>query len=359
MRTKRYMAIGAMALGLVAIVLGLSMRLNANDAQAATTATFTANDPAASHPLSTPFNVTVDLSGVTFDGGSPNWGGYDLELSFQSSFLSATGIATPGSAASPPNPSGVGELCQNAASAWSGDLTTPGSVVTGCAFQTNTTTSGVLETITFNCTADGTTALHLVVPRDPASIASGSSLFNGGGVPFGMTLVDDTVVCGTGGGTPTNTPIPTNTFTPTVTRTPTNTPLPTNTFTPTATFTPCPGNPPACPTNTPTNTPTATNTPQSGIFSTATPTGTRSPEAGTETATSVPGQPTNTRVPGGTGNLPGGGAGGAGGAPRITLPDTGGHASGNGAMGGIWLIVSGVVLATLGGGMLVTAKRRA
>jgi YD repeat-containing protein len=104
------------------------------------------------------------------------------------------------------------------------------------------------------------------------------------------------------GPAPTNTPLPTNTFTPpptnTFTPTRTNTPLPTNTFTPTRTNTPLPTNTftptrtdtptdtstsTATPTNTATDTPTATATVTE--TPTATPTVTDTP---TETATTTP-----------------------------------------------------------------------
>jgi hypothetical protein len=81
------------------------------------------------------------------------------------------------------------------------------------------------------------------------------------------------------GPAPTNTPLPTNTFTPTRTNTPlptnTFTPLPTNTFTPTRTNTPSP---------TSTFTPTFTNTPTDTSTFTATPTNTAT-DTPTSTAT--------------------------------------------------------------------------
>ena len=70
------------------------------------------------------------------------------------------------------------------------------------------------------------------------------------------------------GSTPTETPIPTSTFTPT----PTDTPTPTPTFTATPTFT-------STPTNTPTPTPTFTSTPTNTPTRTATPTPTYTPTA--------------------------------------------------------------------------------
>ncbi len=331
MRTKRLLAVGAIALGLVAMVLGLTMRLSARDARAAATdpgtATFSMSGDGA-HALSSTFTVTTNLSAVSFGPATLNWGGYEEDLTYDSAVLQVNTIAP--------------VTCP--AGTWGNPEPPPaGSISMACAFQANTSTSAALETISFTCLANGVSAIHFL---------DISALFDGNGVPFTMTLVDGSVTCGAGG--PTNTPTLTPTNTPvTPTNTPTSTFTPTSTSTPTVTNTPCDPQL-GCPTNTP------TNTPGTGIYSTATPTGTRSPEAGTETATSVPGQPTNTTAPGGTGNLPGGGAGAGSGAPRITLPDTGAHASGsNDAMGGIWLIVSGVVLATLGGGIFVTARKRA
>ncbi len=344
MRTKRFLAVGAMALGLVAIVLGLSMRLGANSAQAAATdpgdATFTVNSAAvANQPLATPFNVTVDLSG-SFGPTNTSWAGYDLEVDYDPAVLSLSTAPTPG-------------LCPLAN--WANPPTV-GAVTTGCSFATVTNMTGTLETMQFTCIANGTSPLGLLPHYDAKAVFAGNALFDSNGLDFNMTLVGGNVICGTPPSptatfTQTNTPVPTNTFTPTATRTPTATNTP---VTPTATNTPCPGG--VCPTNTPTATGTATQNP---IFWTATPTGSPSVAAGTETATSVPGQPTTAATKAPTGSQPGGGAGAGGAGPRITLPDTGSRASGDNGMGGLWLVVAGIALATLGGGMLVTARKRA
>ncbi len=185
-------------LALLATLVGLTIRLGTDRASAAANATFSVTAPAGAQPLGTQFAVTVDLSGVTFDANSLYWVGYDLELDYDRNVLSVSAV----------NPT----LCPR--SDWASPQSDP--VVTGCLFQRSTIAAGTLETVTFNCVADGTSALHLP-PHFGSTVGSGNGLFNFEGADFNMTRLDASVVCGTGVNGPTATP--TIRLTPTATAT--------------------------------------------------------------------------------------------------------------------------------------------
>ncbi len=189
------------ALVAVAAVAPVFIRLHSDRASAATSATFNVSS-GGTHAVSESFSITVALSNVTFDANSPKWVGYDLEIDYDPQVLNATSVAP--------------TLCPT--SAWSSTSLTPG-VVTGCFYPTGSTaTSGVLETITFTCQANGTTSLHLPA-HHAGAVGSGNGLFDANANDFLMTLADNSVICGTGvnGPTPTATPVP---ATPTPTSTP-------------------------------------------------------------------------------------------------------------------------------------------
>ncbi len=185
----------------LAMVTAMSIRLQSDRASAATSATFTVAN-GGTHAVTESFSITVALSNVTFDANSPKWVGYDLELDYDPQVLTATNVAP---ALCPP-------------SAWSSTSLTPG-VVTGCFYPAGSTaTSGVLETITFTCQANGTTSLHLPA-HHAGTVGSGNGLFDASATDFSMTLADSSVVCGTGVNDPTSTPTPVPP-TPTPTATP-------------------------------------------------------------------------------------------------------------------------------------------
>ena len=190
-------------------------------------ATIAVSAPGPSQPLGSPFQVQASLTAFT-PGISATWGGYDFELAYDAAVVKVDGDDR--------------GLCT--ASGWAPVSTTP-HVVTGCAFQTSTST-GVLETITFECLTNGSSSLTLIPRDDPASNAVGTALFDENGNDFVTALQNATVICGSA---PTSTPTNTPTITPTATAT--NTPLPTKTPSPTATSTSTP-----LVTNTPTDTPT-------------------------------------------------------------------------------------------------------
>lgn len=214
------------ALVAVAVIVALAtepaIRFKARHAQAATLAKFTVFPPLNNQPLSLPFDVVVALQSVTFDVSKPYWTAYDMELSYDSSLLGVTVL--------PPS-----TLCQSASLNWS-NTSVPGHVVAHCGSQTGVY-AGVLETISFTCLADGTSALTLV-PR-PGVVGVGTALSYGTS-DFDMTLISATVTCQTGAATPTPTATPTSTPTSTATLTPTVTPTPASTDTPTVTNTPLP-----------------------------------------------------------------------------------------------------------------------
>ena len=217
-------ALAVITLMAVAIPVGVGMPWSGGSTtvQAATAAaTFTITAPGAAQPVGTPFDITANLSAVTFDPvNSPSWGGYDFELQYDNTLLSVGTVAP--------------TLCPSAM--WGNPQNVP-NVVTGCAFQ-NSTATGVLETIQLTCIASGTSALHMLPRNDPQMTALGTALFDQNAVDFLMTYVDASVTCGTPPtGTATNTPSPTNTATPT------------STFTPSPTVTPGPPPTTGCTTN--------------------------------------------------------------------------------------------------------------
>ena len=339
MRNLRYQSLLLMAVAAAAIIIGAFARGDGGNAVAAPgdpgTATFTLTGGSAAQGATV--DVPVTLSQFTPSVPSPNWGGYDLEVSYDPAVVHPTDDVIGVS-----NPCGAFWANTNASS--------PGHVVSGCAFQSSTFT-GLLETITFTCqNVDAVSDITLVPVGDGASTASGTDLFDETSNPFDMTLVNATIACGSAvANTPTvtNTPAPTNTPTATNTAGPTNTP----------TSTPIPG------TQTAEAALTATAAENFGGASTATPlpetqtaiaeltpAATDTAAAGADTATAVPPPPGGGNAGGGTTN-PGGQPGGV-----ITLPNTG-SAGGGHAASGLWLIVAGMVLATFGGALFVKSLR--
>lgn len=141
-------------------------------------ATIAVNVPGGSQPLYMLFVVTDDL--VAFaPGDSATWAGWDLELLYDTDVLAVDSVVR-------------GNLCS--ASSWKNTQTAP-HVVTGCAFQSSTAT-GTLEQITFHCIASGTSAITLLARDDPARNASGTALFDPGGVDFTTTVTSASVTCG-------------------------------------------------------------------------------------------------------------------------------------------------------------------
>src|SRR5581483_8138522 len=269
MRMKRQLAFLLMGLAAAAIIVGAYQQGGSRSASAAAgdpgTATFTVSAPAGQQPLSTPFNVTIALTQFTPSAGSPTWGGYDSELSYDSNILDVVSVTR--------------GLCTPAGN-WADPLHDP-HVVTGCFAQSRSDT-GTLDTISFTCVGNGTSPLIELPRGDPDDIFLGSALFDENSVDFAMTFVNTSVTCGSPV-TPTNTA--TNTATATRTNTATNTPAPTNTSTatPTRTNTAPATNTSQAATNTPTN--TATNTPVP--TSTNTPTATNTSQAATNTPTNT------------------------------------------------------------------------
>jgi len=331
MRMKRQLAFLLMGLAAAAIIVGAYQQGGSRSASAAAgdpgTATFTVSAPAGQQPLSTPFDVTIGLTQFTGSAGSPTWGGYDSELSYDSTILDVVSVTR--------------GLCSPAGN-WADPLHDP-HVVTGCFAQSRSDT-GTLDTISFTCVGNGTSPLIMLPRGDASNIFLGSSLFDENSVDFSMTFVNSSVTCGSA-----DTP----TFTPT--STPTDTPTP---GAPTST---------ATPTRTATNTPLAsTQTAIAGATQTA-----QANFGGADTATPLPETqtaiaqltPTATLAPGETPPPSGGGGGAvpsptrAGGAPggTITLPNTGtGSDSG---IPGMWLIIGGLALAVAGGSLFLTSRR--
>jgi hypothetical protein len=202
------------ALAILAVAIGIYWAPESGLAASPGSATFSIASPGGSTPLGNSVAVPVNLSSFT-PGISPNWGGYDLELTYNGSVVTVTSDVVGGS-----SPCGA---------FWANNELTP-HVVSGCAFQASTFT-GTLETPTFKCLTDGVSAIHIALRTDSGLDGTGSGLFDGSANDFAMTMVDGTITCGAGGptSTPTITPTPTNTATPTPTSPP---------ATPTATSTP-------------------------------------------------------------------------------------------------------------------------
>ena len=300
-RHKGVLLSGLIALGLSATIITAFWSSQAQRAAAAPgdpgTATFTVAAPGTAQALSTPFNVQINLSQFTPSTASPDWGGYDNELYYDDTVLEVVG-----------GTNGITRGLCNSSALWAAVAYDP-TVYTTCFAQASTST-GTVDTVSFQCIANGTSVLE-EVPRGGAHASyNGSALYDENGADFAMTFQNGQVICGTGSSatdTPTNTPVPpTNTPTNTPvppTNTPTNTPVP-PTNTPTNTPVPptdTPTNTPVPPTDTPTNTPvpptdTPTNTP---VGPTDTPTNTPVPPTDTPTNTPVPptDTPTNTPVP--------------------------------------------------------------
>jgi len=148
-------------------------------------ATIAVNAPGSAQAGGVPFAVPVDLTSFT-PGTSTTWAGYDLELAYDATVLQAI--------------SSTRGLCS--ADAWANPDLAP-RVVSGCAFQSNTTT-GTLETITFACLREGSSTLHLVPLSAPDREASGTNLFDVNASSFALTLIDGSITCAsaaTGGAT--------------------------------------------------------------------------------------------------------------------------------------------------------------
>ncbi len=141
-----FQALAVITLMAVAIPVGVGMPWSGGSTtvQAATAAaTFAITAPGAAQPVGTPFSITVNLTAVTFEPvNSPSWGGYDIEMAYDNTLLSVNNVAP--------------TLCS--LSGWGNPANAP-NVVTGCAFQ-NSTSTGVLETITMTCQQSGTSALR-------------------------------------------------------------------------------------------------------------------------------------------------------------------------------------------------------
>lgn len=223
----------------IAAVGGIVGRTANGHAASVGSATIAVSAPAPSQPLNSPFQVQTSLTTFT-PGISSTWGGYDFELAYDNAVLHVD--------------SDDRGLCS--AAGW-GMIATSPHLVTVCAFQSSTDT-GVLETATFECVADGSSTLTLVPRNDPTATQVGTALYDENGNDFVMTLQNASVTCGaaptntptlaptntsTNTPTATRTPVPTSTHTntPVVTNTPTSTPTPTFTATPRPTYTPVTG----------------------------------------------------------------------------------------------------------------------
>ncbi len=165
--------------------------------------------PTGSQPIGVNFQVTTRLTQFVPGTSQPYWAGWNMKLRYDPAKLTVVSTAS-------------GGVCQPASFWFLNDE--PPDLNGGCAFQTSTAT-GDMDVITFQCKADGVVPLHLVgVSEDPVG---GTTMFDENAVNIPTTLVDASVICGTGGATPT----PTNTSTPSATPTvsPTATPTPTGT----------------------------------------------------------------------------------------------------------------------------------
>ena len=222
-RGRSFPAFGLITAVAVAVVLVLAGG-GASTTRAAPgdpgTATITlvpsASSAALGHTLTVDVNLTQFAPGTGVPGAS--WGGYDLDIGYDTGVATATGSVIGGS-----SPCGV---------FWANTELTP-DVVSGCSFQSQSVTVFPLETITFHCDTDGAVDLHLFARREGGADGSGTALFDEAAIDFSMTFVDASFSCGssvvntpTSTATPTitNTPSPTNTST--ATRTPTNTSIP-------------------------------------------------------------------------------------------------------------------------------------
>ena len=333
---RRQLSFVLMAVAAAAISIGVLSRGGGGNAQAADpgTATFSVTAPGTAQALNTPFNVVINLAQFTPSVASPDWGGYDNELYYDDTVLEVVGGLN-----------GITRGLCNSSALWAAVAYDP-TAYTTCFAQASTST-GTLDTISFQCIADGTSVLE-EVPRNGSDASyNGSALYDENGADFAMTLIDGQVACGTGVlNTPTVAATATTTNTPLATNTATNTPTATNTVIPA----------------TATEKAAQTQTAQAnfGGASTSTPLpGTQTAIAAlTPSATEAPGETATSEAPPPPPPPPGGGTTNPGGAPGgvITLPNTG--SAGGGVSGqSLWLIVAGIVLATFGTGLFVKSLR--
>ena len=133
MRVQKHLAFLSMAVAAAAIVVGV-FSWGGNNTQAASvgSATFTMAVPTAPVAVSAVADVPISLSSFT-PGISTTWGGYDLEISYDATVVTAGVSDMAGS-----NPCGA---------FWANNAQTP-TDTSGCAFQTSTYT-GPLETAHF------------------------------------------------------------------------------------------------------------------------------------------------------------------------------------------------------------------
>jgi hypothetical protein len=216
--------IAAVAAAAIIVALFAGRGPGVTNAAANGSATIEITAPGSAQPLNTPFQVPADLSSFA-PGTSTTWAGYDFELAYDTSVLQVDSDAR--------------GLCSTGA--WSNDATSP-HVVSLCAFQSNTST-GTLETITFECKTNGPSALTLLSRTSPGLQGVGTALFDDSATDFSVTLNSGSVTCDSSLPQPatpteTNTPTVTSTATITSTATATATPAGTSTMTATATATP-------------------------------------------------------------------------------------------------------------------------
>jgi hypothetical protein len=160
----------------------------ARGAVAAGQAGLTLTAPSGGQSISTPFDVTLSISRA-----DATWAGYNAQIAYDSSVLQVKDVQ-------------MVKIADCNDSNWAAIQTTPTVVVT-CVFQESTET-GPVDTITFQCLKDGASELHLVTLAEDS--IQGSQLFDFNAETIPTDLVDGPIItCGAGGPVAT-VPIPTN-----------------------------------------------------------------------------------------------------------------------------------------------------
>ncbi|HEX5479937.1 MAG TPA: hypothetical protein VFY79_09480 [Dehalococcoidia bacterium] len=168
---------------LVIVVVNASVASNfalrgAAGATSVGSATLVVMAPAQLQAASVPFTFTIGMSSFT-PGSSPIWAAYQVEMAYDPDIISVS--------------SDVPALCQPLAN-W-GPLSAVGTVADYCYGQ-DTTATGILETVTAQCVAPGTTALHLVPYLDPDRLFAGTEVVDHSGLgELDLTLQDSFVTC--------------------------------------------------------------------------------------------------------------------------------------------------------------------
>jgi hypothetical protein len=167
--TSIVVVLGALVLALAAMPPG---------ARAAGQAEIALSGPSGTQTTATPFDVTVSITRANV-----RWAGYNAQIAYDTSVLQVKDVARLPLAA-----------CND--TSWANPYNTP-TVLVACVFQDSTDT-GPVDKITFQCLKDGSSELHLVTMTEDT--IQGTTMLDENAIIIPTDLKDGpTVTCGAGG----------------------------------------------------------------------------------------------------------------------------------------------------------------